>query len=267
MRKYPFVSVFIALSTLALFFVSCGQPQPTPPSIDTPTPTITVTSTLDACALDNIGVEIQKVNRLMREFDDAAALSSYTTRDELKPTIENLQRIRRSAEDLSVPSCLKSLKELELTHMNMFIQTLLAFMGTTDQDAVNQGLVLSRRLHDQYMIEMARLQGKSILPMPTLEPTPVDPKASPATMIPTPSVPIVTNLGPGGIDIRLDPALDGLAVGMLAVGQSALALGQTQNGDWIMIEVPGQQSQNAWVYAPLAQLSGPAPLPILSPKP
>lgn len=108
-------------------------------------------ATPNPCAQENIGAEIQKIHRLVREFDDAAILSSCLTRDQLKPTIENLQRIRRDAEDLPVPSCLKPLRELQVTHMNAFIQTLLAFMGGADQETVSQGVALSRQLRDQYI--------------------------------------------------------------------------------------------------------------------
>lgn len=263
MRK-PHPIVFILL-LVALLAAACIQAPvtPTPSPVPLPTETPSPTSTPDPCGIENIGPEIQKVHRLMREFDDAAALSANTTRDQLKPTIEDLQRIRRDAEDLSVPYCLKSLRELQLTHMNTFIQTLLGFMGGADQEAVNQGIALSRQLHDQYMIEMASLQGINVPPTPSPEPTLIDPKVTPATVAPTPSVPVVTNAGPGGINMRLDPNLDGQTVGMLAVGQSALALGQNADGSWIMIEVPGQSGQTAWVYAALVQLSGPMPLPII----
>jgi hypothetical protein len=185
----------------------------------------------------------------------------------LKPTIADLQRIRRDAEDQSYPSCLRSLKELQLVHMNTFIQTLISFMGGADQETVNQGIGLSRQLHDQYMIEMASLQGVTIPPTPSPEPTLVDVKATPGTEVPTPSVAIVTNPGPGGINMRMTASLDGQTVGMLAVGQSALALGQTENSAWIMIEVPGQPGQTAWVYAALVQMSGPTPLPFINATP
>jgi len=268
MRKYFYTMLLIGLAAV-LLLAACGQAQPVAVATSSPEPvqptaTVTLTSTPDPCSLENVVIEIQAVNRLMREFDDAAALSSNTTREQLKPTIEDLQRIRRDAEDLSVPYCLKSLRELQLTHMNTFIQTLLAFMGGAEQESVNQGIALSRQLHDQYMIEMARLQGRVIPPTTAPEPTLADPKATPATEAPTPTVPVVTNIGPGGINMRLDPTLDGQTVGMLAVGQSALALGQTENSAWFMIEVPGQPGQTAWVYAALVQLSGPAPLPFIT---
>jgi hypothetical protein len=268
MKNHHYIFTMIVLVAV-LLLTACGQP-PVPVATSSPEPivptaTITLTSTPDPCSQENILAEIQAVHRLMREFDDAAALSSNTTREQLKPTIADLQRVRRDAEDQKVPSCLRSLKELQLTHMNTFIQTLIAFMGGADQETVNQGIALSRQLHDQYMIEMAHLQGVTIPPTPTLEPTLVNPKATPATEVPTPTVAIVTNPGPGGINMRLAPTLDGQTVGMLAVGQSALALGQTENNAWIMIEVPNQPGQTAWVYAALVQLSGPGPLPFITP--
>mgnify|MGYP000616253602 CR=1 FL=1 len=255
-------TLFILLA-LGLLSAGCAQtppsvPSPTPAPTDTPLPT----STPDPCGAENIGAEIQKIHRLMREFDDAAALSTYLTRDQLKPTIENLQRIRRDAEDLAVPSCLKPLRELQVTHMNAFIQTLLAFMGGADQETVSQGVALSRQLHDQYMIEMSKLQGVEISLTSTL-PAAASPAAESGES-PTPSVSVVTNKSNGGINLRLTPTLDGQTVGILAVGQSALALGQTEDGAWILIEPPGQPGQTAWVYAKLVHLSGPLPLTVRS---
>ena len=167
----------LALSVIFLL-TACGtnNVKPTVESVTAapiiPTETVTLTSTPDPCSQENITVEIQAVHRLMREFDDASALSANTPREELKPTIADLQRIRRAAEDKSVPSCLSSLKELQLAHMNTFIQTLLAFIGGADQEVVNQGIGLSRQLHDQYMIEMAHMQGVTIplKPQPSAHP-------------------------------------------------------------------------------------------------
>jgi hypothetical protein len=263
MQNHRHMLALIVLATV-LLLAACGQAEPI---IATPTlvPTVTVTSTPDPCSPENIPAEIQAVHRLMREFDDASALSANTSRDQLKPTIADLQRIRRDAEDQKVPACLQAFKELQLVHMNTFIQTLIAFMGGADQETVNQGIGLSRQLHDQYMIEMARLQGVTILPTPSPIPTVGTPDATAKTEVPTPSVAIVTNPGPTTVNLRTKPSLDAQNMSMLGVGQSALALGQTANGAWIMIEIPGQPGQTAWVYAALVRLSGPGPLPVITP--
>jgi hypothetical protein len=259
-HSHMFALIFLAV---VLLLAACGQAEPVV-ATSTLVPTTTVTSTPDPCSQENIEVEIQAVHRLMREFDDAAALSANTTREQLKPTIADLQRIRRDAEDQKVPACLKALKELQLVHMNTFIQTLIAFMGGADQETVNQGISLSRQLHDKYMIEMARLQGVIIPPTPIPMPTVGTPGAATAPEAPTPSVAIVTNQGLSTVSLLTTAALDAQSVGALAVGQSALALGQTADGAWIMIEIPSQPGQTAWVYAALVQLSGPGPLPVIA---
>jgi hypothetical protein len=258
-----------------LWLTGCGPSKPVVTTTPVPvvfTDTSMPTATPDPCSRENTTIEIRAVHRLMREFDDAAALSASTARDQLKPTIADLQRIRRDAEDINVPGCLQTFKNLQLAYMNTFIQTLLTFMGGADQGTVNQNIGISRQLHEQYMIEMARLQGETI-PTPST-PNPTSPVPSigtltgtPGTEVPTPTVAIVTNMGSGAKNMRLVPSLDGQTLGMLAVGQSALALGQTGNGDWIMIEVPGQPGQTAWVYASVVQLRGPGPLPVINPTP
>lgn len=130
------------------------------------------TPTLDACAAENLPAEVDKFNDLMREFDDAAALAASTPRERLTDPITELQRIRRSAEDLPAPPCLEMLKKTQLAHMNVVIQTLMTFVGGADQEAVNQGVATARQLHDQYLVEMAKLLGMTVAPLPTGAPTP-----------------------------------------------------------------------------------------------
>jgi len=108
----------------------------------------------------------------MREFDDYSEIASNTPQAQLVVLIPEMQRILREAEDQSVPACLQTLKELQLTHMNIVVQTLMAFMSSADLNAVNQGITASRDLHNQYDIEMARLLGVTVVPQLTSTPTP-----------------------------------------------------------------------------------------------
>jgi hypothetical protein len=66
-----------------------------------------------------------------------------------------------------VPACLQDLKQLQLQHMEVVIQILLTFMGETNADFVNQGIMQARDLRLQYDIEMARLLGVTLQPQPT----------------------------------------------------------------------------------------------------
>jgi hypothetical protein len=114
---------------------------------------------------------VQPVNDLMREFEDASQLASNLTMRQLPEVISNLQRIRRAAEDVQIPACLGTLKTHQLNHMNLMIQTLLAFVGGADQDALNRGLDLARKEQDLYSLEIVRLLGITLAPITATPPT------------------------------------------------------------------------------------------------
>jgi hypothetical protein len=61
--------------------------------------------------------------------------------------------------------------------MNTVINTLIAFLGGSDQKTVDQGIALARQQHDQYTLELARLLGLTVEPATII---------SPATETPTP---------------------------------------------------------------------------------
>jgi hypothetical protein len=101
----------------------------------------------------------------MREFDDASQLASNLPAQQLPETISNMQRIRRAAEDLQTPDCLSTLKTHQLNHMNVMIQTLLAFVGGSDQETLTNGLANARQEYNLYSLEIARLLGITLAPI------------------------------------------------------------------------------------------------------
>jgi hypothetical protein len=121
-------------------------------------------STPDPCSAGQIEDEVQKVHRHMREFDDASALAGNVPRDQLADSVAELQRIRRDAEDQQVPTCLTNLRKYQVEHMNSVINTLLAFIGGSDATSLEQGLAIARQQHDQYILELARLLGLTVVP-------------------------------------------------------------------------------------------------------
>jgi hypothetical protein len=114
----------------------------------------------------------------MREFDDAATLASSVPQAQLNVSIADLQRIRRAAEDEVIPPCLADLKGYQLNHMNSVINTLLAFLrssdplsidcaeiqANTEEEAVCQNIALARQQHDQYLVELGRILGLTVMP-------------------------------------------------------------------------------------------------------
>jgi hypothetical protein len=114
----------------------------------------------------------------MREFDDASILASNMPREQLSDAVADLQRIRREAEDEQIADCLLTLKTHQVDHMNSVIDTLVAFMGGTDQQTLEQGIAVARQQHDDYTIELARLLGLTVVPADT--PVIIAPSDTPA---------------------------------------------------------------------------------------
>jgi hypothetical protein len=171
--------VFILLLTILL--AGCGSALPTVPVAITAEPSSTAGATVsnpptytetpsvpspttNPCSTKEIEPVVQKVHSHMREFDDASLLASNLPREQLKDSISDLQRIRRQAEDEEIPGCLATLKKYEVDHMNTVINTLVAFMGGTSRQTLEQGIGLARNQHDQYTLELARLLGLTVVP-------------------------------------------------------------------------------------------------------
>jgi len=131
------------------------------------------TWTPDPCLTSNMNATVKPVNDLQREFNDASELAANLPREQLQPSIAEMQRIRREAEDQAFPACLESLKAHQLAHMNAVIDTLISFVGGADVDTLNRGMAQARNEYDQYTFEMARLLGVTLVPAsetPTIAP-------------------------------------------------------------------------------------------------
>lgn len=151
---------FFAISVLILS--ACGNQD----AVSTAPATIAITSTAtpDPCSSENMEASIKSVNDLQREFDDASLLASNVAREQLSALITEMQRIRRAAEDQSVPSCLGTLKSLQLAHMKTVIDTMIAFISGADTATLNNGIAQASREHDLYTLEIARLLGVNLIP-------------------------------------------------------------------------------------------------------
>lgn len=265
-RTILFIILIVSLSISA-----CGASNDStesPAMTDELTPAPEVTSTPDLCSPENLPEEVSKIHKLTREFDDYSTLASNTPQTQLVTIIPELQRVLRDAEDQNVPACLIDLKKLQLLHMNLVVQTLLAFVSSSNPEAINVGIVKSREAHTKYDIELARLLGLTIV-VPTspivVEPqSTIDPNAQ--TIPSFGSSPIVTNAGPSGVNLRSAPDLNAPEVGSLQLNASTIALGRTADNVWIQVEIPGLPGQTAWVYATLVQVSvSLEQLPIVTP--
>lgn len=159
-----------------LFVSACGG-QPAATQVETPVPPI-ASQAEDPCSLQNLPVTVQPINDLMREFEDASQLASNLPAQQLPQLISNLQRIRRGAEDAQIPACLTTLKTHQLNHMNLMIQTLLAFVGGATQEELTNGLEMARQERDLYSLEIIRLLGVTLAPITATPPASQEPPAA-----------------------------------------------------------------------------------------
>lgn len=251
--------LFILL-ILALLLSACGSDAEAENA--TASAVVPFTATSDTCSPQNIKEEADKVHRLMREFDDASAVAGVTQRDQMGEAVTELQRIRRAADDQDVPTCLTKLKQLQIAHMNTVINTLLAFMGNGDQQAINQGIAKSRQQHELYMLELMRVLGLTVVPItPTVPAGQTPAVVTPGTgtaAAPAGLTPLMTasNPGPNPANLRSAPSLDAQSVATLEVGQMVNVFAQSADAQWVLVEVPGKPGQVAWVYVSLVKLSG-----------
>jgi hypothetical protein len=236
-------------------------PQPSDPVAATVAALAALAAAPDPCAAADLPAQVQALNALTRKFDDAAAIARNSKQEAIASDIATLQSIRRDAEQLPVPACLNRLKDVQLVYMNTFIQTLLGFQSGAGTDQVTQGITVAGQLHDQYMIAMMGVLGQPAASLPKTAPSAAPAEGANAT--PPPSVPVITNPGPDTARVFTRPAPDAQSVGALAAGQTALALAQTSDGAWVMIEIPGWPGQTAWVNAAAVQWSGPGNPPIV----
>lgn len=253
-------SIILLTLAFSLLLAACSR-DATPEVTETPA----ITSTPDLCSSENLPREAAKVNKLMREFDDYSALASNTPQSQLVVLIPEMQRILRDTEDLPVATCMQTLKNLQMAHMNLVVQTLMAFMNNTDVQVINAGIAQARELHGKYDIELARLLGITLAPQPTSPAiVPTTPEAN-VTSAPVTLLPTVTNPGPNGVNLRSAPNLDAPESGILDALASTIALGRSADDQWIQVEIPGQPGQTAWVFASLVQLSVPiTQLPVVN---
>lgn len=261
-KKYIFVAILLTSLTLS----ACDKKAAATAEVVAPL----FTPTADLCSSENLAAEVAKVNKLMREFDDYSALASNTPQSQLVQVIPDMQRVLRDAEDQSVPACLINLKKLQIAHMSVVVQTLMAFLNTSDTagvEKINAAISQARNLDGQYDLEMARLLGITLIVPPTLTPlaSTLEVNVVPATTTVTSGF-VVTNPGPARVNLRSAPDLNATEAGLIEVQASILALGKTEDNQWIQVQIPGQPGQTAWVYAILVQLSVPIDqLPVVTP--
>lgn len=114
----------------------------------TPTP-------LGRCASGDAQRLINTLQSKAQEWDDAVKLANSTPRIALAPQVQNLQRIRREAAALSVPSCGAKSQALMLAYMDTAINAFIDFLGQGSQ--YNTLIAQSNTQFDAFIAELTHV--------------------------------------------------------------------------------------------------------------
>lgn len=186
-KDLPMILIVVVVSLVLVLSLVYGAANLTQ-SPSTPVPTTTEglptnspipTGTLNACSSENIPAQVDRLHAITREFDDTFGLAQNLLLEQAVPLVQDMQRIKRSAEDLAVPPCLEKLKEYQLLYMNSGIEVFTTVYALTSTNPnVNQNTLNSVTVPlfekvlgsaKLYLDEQAKLMGWTPIPIPTLE--------------------------------------------------------------------------------------------------
>lgn len=164
-----------------LIITACGGQPAAPASTPVSESSTATAASQDPCSPENLPATVQPINDLMREFDDASQMAANLPAAQLPEVISNLQRIRRDTQDVQIPPCLSTLKTHQLNHMELMIQTLIAFVGGANQETLKNGLEMARKEHDLYSLEIVKLLGVTLAPITATLPSSTEIPATSST--------------------------------------------------------------------------------------
>jgi predicted component of type VI protein secretion system len=105
----------------------------------------------------------------MIKFDKLSTDAAQSQREDLPDKIIELEDLLQAAKDQQVAPCLQTLKDHQLKHMQLVIDTLHAFLDGADKKTLDDMIQQARDEHDAYALELARLLKLDIA---TVTPTP-----------------------------------------------------------------------------------------------
>jgi hypothetical protein len=257
MLKTTRTSVLLVM-VLILFISGCStastpsaSPDASKPQTGTqPAIVAVVTQNVDVCAsVETKKPEVEKLARIMGEFDDASSLvTRVTNSDNLVNVVLELQRIRWNAINNNPPECLKPLRDAQINFMSGVVRTSLNIMAKAKMEDIQSNLTETRKLRETFDMELANQLGMKYV---TVTPAPTIPVPPTSTVAP------VTSTTEQDIYVVQGPGMNYPAVGTFLKGQVTNVIGRNTAGDWFEIDVPSSPGNAGWVPKQLIKISGP----------
>jgi hypothetical protein len=106
------------------------------------------------CGVQRVTEAVEQMQVKADEFDDALTVASSTARISLSGPVAQLQTIRRETDNIAVPACLQTAKNLTVSGMQSYIDSLISFMGEVDDFTVNAQMTQGNNYLSQAVAEL-----------------------------------------------------------------------------------------------------------------
>lgn len=166
---YTATRTAVAQTTVAASWTDTPTQTATATFTPSPTATETFTPTPDPCLPENLSDAVSEVHDFMIKFDKLSTEAAQVQREDLPEKITGLEDLLQAAQEQKVAPCLQTLKDHQLKHMQLVIDTLNAFLDGADKKTLDDMIQQARDEHDAYALELARLLKIDIF---TSTPTP-----------------------------------------------------------------------------------------------
>lgn len=91
---------------------------------------------LDPCSKDKVQAAMVDVKGVAQHFDDADALANKTPRSGLPGVISEMQSVRRDAQALKLPDCMKDVQDTLVAYMDAKIDVYVTFLDANNSDTL-----------------------------------------------------------------------------------------------------------------------------------
>ncbi len=258
MKTRLLFAAFVLVLVLPML-AACELPQNSAYPTQDPSSAPSITPTPDVCAPENISAEVDRINDLMREFDDISYVANMTAQSQLGDMILNLLTVRRELEDVDSPECTRDLRNIGIQYMNSVVEYLGNFMSGADVNTITTAVSASQTYRSYYESEFSRLMITSAIAMGTqiIIPTAATPQV----------IPLATNGSTQSVNLRMGPSLESTAANYLMPGESAEIIERNEAGDWLHVRY---NDVEYWVYTRLVEINVPieaVPMMQLTPTP
>lgn len=210
----------------------------------------------DACSAAQLPSTLAEYSSAFRAFEDTAQIALNLPRTEVIDPTMQLQALRRQVEDMPASTCVADLKTAMLDYMDGVVNVLVSFIGGLSAPEAQASWQNVLPLREEVQAQLGGLLGGTLTPYPTLPQQGEIPVTGVAEASPSasPTQPVLaTVINSQGTNLRYGPGLDYSFSYVLEQGSIVVVLGTSEDRQWLLVAVPGEEQIYGWIYLPLVE--------------